>query len=70
MLAPHHSNFYRPDALPDSQPTVSKCKRRYIVLNRNSGKKGLLIHEKCILYCIPSVITTAHRQNPAATTTG
>jgi len=21
--APHHSNFYRPDALPDAQPTVS-----------------------------------------------
>jgi len=21
---PHHSNFYRPDALPDAQPTVSK----------------------------------------------
>jgi len=23
-LAPHHSNFYRPDALPDIQPTVSE----------------------------------------------
>ena len=22
--APHHSIFYRPDALPDAQPTVSK----------------------------------------------
>jgi len=22
--APHHSVFYRPDALPDAQPTVSK----------------------------------------------
>ena len=24
MLAPHHSVFYRPDALPAAQPTVSK----------------------------------------------
>jgi len=24
MPAPNHSNFYRPDALPDAQPTVSK----------------------------------------------
>ena len=24
MLAPHRSIFYRPDALPDTQPTVSK----------------------------------------------
>jgi len=23
-LAPHHSIFYRPDALPDAQPTVAK----------------------------------------------
>jgi len=24
MPAPHHSSFYRLDALPDAQPTVSK----------------------------------------------
>jgi len=24
MPAPHHSIFYKPDALPDAQPTVSK----------------------------------------------
>jgi len=24
-IAPHHSKFYRPDALPDALPTVSKC---------------------------------------------
>jgi len=24
MPAPHHSIFYRPDALPDAEPTVSK----------------------------------------------
>jgi len=26
--APHHSISYRPDALPDAQPTVSKCWRQ------------------------------------------
>jgi len=24
MLAPHHSIFYKPDALPHAKPTVSK----------------------------------------------
>jgi len=24
MPVPHHSIFYRPDALPDAQPTASK----------------------------------------------
>jgi len=24
MPAPHHSTFYMPDALPDTQPTVSE----------------------------------------------
>jgi len=40
MPAPHHSVFYRPDALPASQPTASKhwrhCIVRYFV-NRASG---------------------------------
>ena len=31
---PHHSVFYRPDALPAAQPTVSKH-RRYIILHNN-----------------------------------
>jgi len=30
LPAPHHSNFYRPDALPDAQPTVSKHRKHYI----------------------------------------
>ena len=31
--APHHSGFYRPDALPAAQPTVSKhCQQNCIVL--------------------------------------
>ena len=28
---PHHSVFYRPDALPDAQPTVSKQVQEYLV---------------------------------------
>jgi len=29
MPAPHHSVFYRPDALPAAQPTVSKhCRHK------------------------------------------
>jgi len=24
MAVPHHSSFYRPDALPDAKPTASK----------------------------------------------
>jgi len=34
--APHHSVFYRPDALPDTQPTASKhCNtRHWIILNK------------------------------------
>jgi len=26
---PHHSNFYRPDAFPDTQPTMSKHTRTH-----------------------------------------
>ena len=32
---PHHSIFYRPDALPDAQPTVSKHCRQQIVQAHN-----------------------------------
>ena len=32
MPAPHHSVFYRPDALPTTQPTASKH-RRHIITN-------------------------------------
>ena len=30
MPAPHHSVFYRPNALPTAQPTASKHQRQYI----------------------------------------
>jgi len=33
MPAPHHSVFYRPDALPAAQPTASKHWRHYIIQN-------------------------------------
>ena len=33
MPAPHHSVFYRPDALPAAQPTVSKHWRQFTSLN-------------------------------------
>ena len=32
MPAPHHSVFYRPDALPAAQPTVSKHWKQYFTL--------------------------------------
>jgi len=31
MPAPHHSIFYRPDALPDAQPTVSKLGKDFML---------------------------------------
>ena len=33
MPVPHHSVFYRPDALPAAQPTVSKHRRNYTQLH-------------------------------------
>jgi len=33
---PHHSVFYRPDALPATQPTTSKHWRKYLILDTNS----------------------------------
>jgi len=32
ISAPYHSTFYRPDALPDAQPTVWKHWRRYLLI--------------------------------------
>ena len=38
--APHHSVFYRPDALPATQPTASKHWRHYIVNTRGTIASG------------------------------
>jgi len=38
--APHHSIFYRPDALPATQPTASKHWRHYIVNTRGTIASG------------------------------
>ena len=32
-LAPHHLVYYRPDALPATQPTASKHRRKLIIIN-------------------------------------
>ena len=40
MPAPHHSVFYRPDALPAAQPTVSKHWRLIITAQTNSIYRG------------------------------
>ena len=52
MPAPHHSVFYRPDALPAAQPTVSEHWRHFIHLSvkfycNNSHK----IKTKDIIWC-------------------
>jgi len=38
MPAPHHSDFYRPDALPDTQPTASK----------HWGNRTTVIHQQIL----------------------
>ena len=40
MPAPHHSVFYRPDALPAAQPTASKHWRQFT--QQKPGEKSLL----------------------------
>jgi len=57
--APHHSDFYRPDALPATQPTVSKHWRDFTCENSEKNKltrtKVLRASKKwlnVILYCI------------------
>ena len=37
--APHHSVFYRPDALPAAQPTASKHWRHLIIIMTTTDKK-------------------------------
>jgi len=44
MPAPHHSVFYRPDALPATQPTASKHWRQ-------SWSTNIVIHKICMLTC-------------------
>ena len=36
--APHHSVFYRPDALPAAQPIASKHSRKTLYIGKSSGK--------------------------------
>ena len=51
MPAPHHSVFYRPDALPAAQPTASKHSRVLLLL---------LIHTKVKLYSGTVNANTSH----------
>jgi len=45
--APHHSVFYRPDALPATQPTASKhCMWNFL---RNNSHRYTLIHYAAVL---------------------
>jgi len=58
MPAPHHSVFYRPDALSATQPTISKHWRQLSIktvaiiprdsLLKNSGKEQLSINWVCV----------------------
>ena len=59
MPAPHHSIFYRPDALPAAQPTVSKhCllySRLFSIGICFPSSFDLKVHKKCFVDC--SLIT-------------
>ena len=50
MLAPHHSVFYRPDALPAAQPTMSQHWQQ-----KKSEKHGK-IHSFTNLFCVHLVV--------------
>ena len=53
MPAPHHSDFYRPDALPAAQPTASKHWRELLrLLNLFASK----VNEWCLHRMAPEVI--------------
>ena len=39
LAAPHHSIFYRPDALPDAQPTVWKHEKGKSNIRRHKSPK-------------------------------
>ena len=49
MPVPHHSIFYRPDALPAAQPTVSKHGNRNKILQINNEMPSLKV-KNCRLY--------------------
>ena len=55
MPVPHHSVFYRPDALPATQPTASKhwrhVRNKFLILavaNSGSGMWGIVSNGLCI----------------------
>ena len=58
MPAPHHSVFYRPDALPAAQPTASKHWRSTRHNNNNNNNKWRRMRSKVhsslifVLFCI------------------
>ena len=41
--APHHSVFYRPDALPAAQPTASKHRRRQTTISVHNYIRGVCV---------------------------
>ena len=43
MPAPHHSVFYRPDALPAAQPTASKHWRQSTPCHKCTGRSGRVV---------------------------
>ena len=45
--APHHSVFYRPDALPAAQPTASKHRRRQTTISVHNYIRGV-----CVCVCV------------------
>ena len=46
--APHHSVFYRPDALPAAQPTASKHRRRQTTVSVHNYIRGVCV---CVCVC-------------------
>ena len=63
MTAPHHSGFYRPDALPAAQPTASKhwrhtCSLLYLSL--------LKVWRRCRLHCWGELLCIANPNAPVA----
>ena len=63
--APHHSVFYRPDALPATQPTASKHWRHYIVYCICNVKANLSVCVPLsfsVAYALP-VFTRAHQKS-------
>ena len=51
---PHRSNFYRPDAFPNAQPTVSKHRRH----NRLSHKPTLFFSSSAVIDFVLSSLTS------------